>query len=216
MAQLSIFFFFFIAFLTGTLGHPEKQQEKKELQYHWKPLLEIPDIIFEKAFLPSYVNFNKDFFEHEKSISDKCKVDLLQTLEALHTRQEWAVQLFNSWGKLPPSGLTAGTITDFGDYGQCLQVPSAHYCLLEFSFPMPSKPKAHNYFHSSNVLPSKENLELFWSNLSSYVDTNGSLYRKMEENAAMFHYLDLRLGICLPESCRQNEVENYSSKSKFR
>lgn len=215
MAQLSISFFLFITLLVGSWGHLEKEQQKQH--YHWKPLVEIDDATFEKSFLPSYVNFDKDFFEQEKHISDQCKADLLRALEALHTRQNWAVQLFNSWGKLPTSGLTSGTMTDFGDYGQCLQVPSAHYCLLEFSFPMPRKPASHNYFHSSNVLPSREQFENLRNNLStSYRDTNESLYRKMETNAAMFHYLDLRLGICLPESCRINEVEGYAKNSKFR
>jgi hypothetical protein len=30
--------------------------------------------------------------------------------------------MYNSWGKFPPSGIIEGTVTNFGDYNQCLAI----------------------------------------------------------------------------------------------
>ncbi|OTF74757.1 hypothetical protein BLA29_010211 [Euroglyphus maynei] len=71
----------------------------------------------------------------------------------IHERKLWATKLFNSWSQsLVPSGFISGTITDYGDYDQCLSIDPeqsspiiSKYCLVEFEWPIPSiRPIDHN------------------------------------------------------------------------
>jgi hypothetical protein len=45
--------------------------------------------------------------------------------------------LFDTWGKFPPKGILEGTVTDFGDYDQCLAIEpnevirESQYCLID-------------------------------------------------------------------------------------
>ena len=110
--------------------------------YLWKRLVNMPTSVFESVFLPNYIDFHGDILQSE-ALSDDCKSDLYSALTALRLRQTWAVKLFNSWAKFPPPGLSRGTLTDFGDYDQCLGADVGavvpQYCLLDIAAPMPYK-----------------------------------------------------------------------------
>lgn len=56
------------------------------------------------------------------NISKECKNSILDTLKALKISEDWAFQMYDSWGKFPPNGILEGTVTDFGGYDQCLAI----------------------------------------------------------------------------------------------
>mgnify|MGYP007002768983 CR=1 FL=1 len=114
-------------------------------RYLWNDLVAVPTAVFERAFLPSYVDFEtvlqqttlynrteKNATKNDQTttgnysskgenlaISANCQSSLLQTLTALRARRTWAVKMFSSWGRLPPAGMASGTLTDLGEYDQC-------------------------------------------------------------------------------------------------
>jgi len=174
----------------------------------WKPLVNIPTETLRTAFLPSYFDFEKEIRTNQ-NLSVACKTDIERALvAAFQSRQTWAFKLFNSWAKLPPSGMLTGTMTDFGDYDQCLSIDQIEpqYCLLDFAIPMPQPmPKYHNYYQISEVLPS----ETDWSSGTVQKFTsNGTIYRYLADVSSIFYYLYLQIGICLPKSCPTSDIVN--------
>ncbi|KAH9392278.1 hypothetical protein TYRP_005351 [Tyrophagus putrescentiae] len=119
--------------------------ENNNSRYLWNDLVAVPTAVFERAFLPSYVDFEtvlqqttlynrteKNATKNDQTttgnysskgenlaISAECQRNLRQTLTALRTRRTWAVKMFSSWGRLPPAGMASGTLTDLGEYDQC-------------------------------------------------------------------------------------------------
>lgn len=189
--------------------------EKQE--YLWKPLVEIATTTFERAFLPQYLDFQQDVLQSE-AVSDDCKSDLYQALHSLRLRQNWAVKLFNSWGKFPPSGVTRGTLTDFGDYDQCLSISrpiTSQYCLVDVSLPMPSMPQYHNYHQKVEVLPEKDDQLPIkpYAPLRLLGQRNHTFYRHLEDISSIFYYVNLKVGVCLPKRCSTNDIQAVARKS---
>jgi hypothetical protein len=46
----------------------------------------------------------------------------LNVMNAFTNLEDWSYQMYNSWGKFPPSGIIEETVTDFDDYDQCLAI----------------------------------------------------------------------------------------------
>lgn len=181
-------------------------------EYVWEDLVNIPTSTFEKAFLPSYLNFTSDVLQSD-AVSDACKSDIHLALSSLRQRQNWAVKLFNSWGKFPPSGLTRGTLTDFGDYDQCLSIENVitpQYCLMDVSLPMPAMPRYHNYHQKPAILPELSNGTV----RSQYLSTD-TVFRHLEENASVFYYVYLKIGFCLPKNCRKKDIATIAKNRKL-
>ncbi len=143
------------------------------------------------------------------NISKECKNSILDTLKALKTSEYWAFQMYDSWGKFPPNGILEGTVTDFGDYDQCLAIEpnevigKSQYCLIDISLPLPKPmPIHHNIFHKMNVLP-------------EFVNKSGNnVYSKLSENASFFYSFFLRLGICSSNKCTERDIKDLAHKSK--
>jgi hypothetical protein len=115
--------------------------------------------------------------------------------------------MYNSWGKFPPSGILKGTVTDFGDYDQCLSIEpnqvigESQYCLIDISLPLPKPMPIHqNIFHKVEVLPE-------FLNRSRY-----NVFFKFSENLAFFYWIYFKLGICTPNECTQNDVKAMAQK----
>lgn len=71
-----------------------ERQQKPSLPstFLWKPLLEVENEHFTKAFLPSYLNFTRDIVG-SKWISPACSVRFQTALDALTLRRNWASKL---------------------------------------------------------------------------------------------------------------------------
>lgn len=187
--------------------------------YSWNQLLQISDIDFQQIFLPNYLN---DLINVERKndrggsnnsdfIDRKCGQDLRYILnQMIHERKLWATKIFNSWSQsLVPSGFISGTITDYGDYDQCLSIDKIksspiipEYCLLEFEWPMPTKQpfvNNHNVNHRTNgIIP---------SNVDDRIIVNKTIYTHLANESSIFYYSSIIRGICLPNSCtKPNEL----------
>lgn len=221
MTQLSVFqkYTLFLTLLLVPSKH-HCNNNGVNSTFLWTSLLDVPDKTFSSAFLPTYVNFTKDVLKNEQ-VSGACRVTISNALEALASRQLWATALFNSWAKFPPSGTLVGTLVDYGDYDQCLELQTdtgnalnSAYCLVDVELPMPKPiPYQHNYFHPTNsLLPKKvENVN---SGFSSVHLSNGSLYRYLEKTSSVFYYEGIQIGICWPANCSREDVIQVMSKGR--
>ncbi|CAG2164033.1 unnamed protein product [Oppiella nova] len=122
--------------------------------------------------------------------------------------------MLNSWPELPPTGFLSGTLTHFGDYDQCLNIPpnpvidTPQYCLIDISLPLP-KPigSHHSFYHIVNVLPPKLN-----NSVANNNDDN--VFVKFSKNASFFYWMFIRLGICVPNKCLPSDVHNIAYSEK--
>jgi hypothetical protein len=155
----------------------------------------------------------KSYFEsiyNSANISTECKSSILEALKALKNLDDWSYQMYNSWGKFPPSGVIEGTVTDFGDYDQCLAIEpneaigKSQYCLVDISIPLP-KPvnNHHNFFHRVDVLP-------------HFVNKSGkNVFVKLSKDASFFYWFYLRQGICTPNKCSKSDITLLAKTSKL-
>ncbi|GFQ66948.1 o-acyltransferase like protein [Trichonephila clavata] len=104
-------------------------------------------------------------------------------------------------GRLP-SGTLEGTLTDLGDYDQCLDVvqpkKSKHmniqgqYCTLEVQ---PVLPALHNSVSMNTKV-------LNFGNISS-----DSVLSDLSDGSALFHLMVLRIGVCVPSPCISDDIQ---------
>ena len=137
------------------------------------------------------------------NISNECKQSLDKTVEALDNSEDWVYKMFNSWSMFPPTGLLTGTLTDFGDYDQCLNIlpndviGESQYCLLDISIPVPKPIGRHqNFYHSVNVLP-----EILKSSTN-----RSNVFVNLSKSASFFYWLFIRNGFCVPSKCTKTDV----------
>lgn len=86
------------------------------------------------------VSVTKIVVKLQMDLSDNCHNSLLKLLDDLKMEKLWAYQMIDSNGLLPNSGLTSGTMVNFGAYDNCLAIKTAdpdpdsiqgQYCLVE-------------------------------------------------------------------------------------
>ena len=81
----------------------------------------VTSLRIEKLFLPNYLKFSE--IRNSKNISKECLKSILFAYDSLVQHQEpWASAMFNSWTQSLPNGFLLGTVTDYGDFDQCLSV----------------------------------------------------------------------------------------------
>jgi hypothetical protein len=133
----------------------------------------------------------------------------LNVMNAFTNLEDWSYQMYNSWGKFPPSGIIEGTVTDFGDYDQCLAIQpnqviaKSQYCLIDISLPLPKPMPIHqNFYHKVNVLPEFVN------------KSKNNVLVKLSEDASYFYWVFIRLGICTPKKCSESDIRFLAEKSE--
>ncbi len=144
------------------------------------------------------------------NITKECVLSISDTLIALNNSDYWSYKMYNSWGKFPAAGILVGTVTDFGDYDQCLSIEpnqvigESQYCLIDISIPLPEPmPIHHNMFHRVNVLP-------------EFIEKNQNhIFVKLAEDASTFYWVNPKLGICVPNKCSQNDIKVIAKKSEL-
>ena len=117
----------------------------------------------------------------------------------------------DSSARIPFSGLFLGTISDFGEYDECLAIketlPSgAHvrgqYCLIRVSLRLPPKPEKLSFFSPTLDLKGTPLSDTFWTNI--------------EKNVNLFYIArGLRFGLCFPDTCSARDLNEISSKREF-
>ncbi|GBM12101.1 hypothetical protein AVEN_245494-1 [Araneus ventricosus] len=109
--------------------------------------------------------------------------------------------LVDSSGRLP-SGTFEGTLTDLGDYDQCLDIAQpkrgkhmniqGQYCTLEVA---PVLPNAHGSATMNTKL-------LNFGNIST-----DSVLTDISHGSALFHLMMMRIGICVPSPCIADDLQ---------
>ncbi len=133
--------------------------------------------------------------------------------------------VIDSYGNLWPPGLAEGRIASFGEYDECVGIKSppedgkiiyGKYCTLQVLLPVP---KAESYKREyEEILKQKEYYKFFLDNikimnLDNYVSVNPVL--KMFEGNDMIYGQMLRLGICVPHTCRPRDIAQVLNKSNY-
>ena len=88
-----------------------------------------------------------------------------------------------------------GTFSSLGDYDTCLENDRLQYCTV----------------HLRPILPMRkpfENINTRISILSKFIEDKDQAISKIAENAQLFYYTAMRIGVCLPSDCSSIEVGN--------
>ncbi|KAH7636895.1 acyltransferase-like protein 3 [Dermatophagoides farinae] len=209
-------------------------------EFLWRPLFNVSNDFFAQAILPITFIDNQKFFS-QNNLTSTCQNDLRKAIEStLHLREIWSIKLFNSWSKsVIPAGMFMGTLTDYGDYDQCMSIIDdqksnqsliiPQYCLIDMAIPMPKpRPTPHNYYHhTEGILPTKDfldkiiELDLIGHHNSSsstiikqmVLAPNPTIYEYLAQVSSNFYYSFIRRGICLPSSCTTEDVHTIIKKN---
>ncbi|CAL1287298.1 unnamed protein product [Larinioides sclopetarius] len=179
---------------------PEKNSSKiKSIEDQWLELEKAfriyTDSVMKKA-LPKFLRIHSQL-----NISSQCNAALLQMVTGLRNFKSWAIKMVDSSGRLP-SGTFEGTLTDLGDYDQCLDIVqpkrSKHmniqgqYCTLELAPVLPN-------VHGSTTMNTKL---LNFGNIST-----DSVLTDISHGSALFHLMMMRIGICVPSPCIADDLQ---------
>ncbi|GIY00764.1 o-acyltransferase like protein [Caerostris extrusa] len=114
-------------------------------------------------------------------------------------------QVVDSSGRLP-SGTLEGTLTDLGDYDQCLDVVQpkkakhmdiqGQYCTLEVQ---PVLPELHSRVSMNTKV-------LDFGNIST-----DSVLSDLSHGSALFHLMVMRIGVCVPSPCVADDIQALSA-----
>lgn len=112
--------------------------------------------------------------------------------------------MINSWGRFLPSGIFIGRFTDLGNYDQCINIQindssSGQYCLIDF------KPKTAPFRFEQNRF---KRIDKSIINRSNYNLFNSSCADYISENSYFTHFQHLKIGICVPSDCNQNQIKS--------
>ena len=111
--------------------------------------------------------------------------------------------MLDSCARTPFAGLLSGTVSDFGNFEQCLKVESrdktlfGKYCLTTLVLPTHGERK----FYESESVNSSVTSEVF---------------REMAGNEKYFRILKgFRFGFCFPNNCSKNDLQIISDSSNY-
>lgn len=177
------------------------------------------------------------------NISTQCSSAFHEFTDSLVKQKLWALQIFDSSAHNLPNGFLQGTLTDLGHYDQCLSIQQAKSHMHTNSSEDTLEPiagqyctiiiKPAMYINSAN----NYNLRLQQINNNQRYQTICSINRQAAQSQAAnvqfnavynetlmsslrksvhFQYNGLRLGICSPNACSRNDLQqmlnNYLSK----
>lgn len=67
-------------------------------------------------------DFIKNDVLSSEAVDQHCVKDLTYFMQKLDERRQWAMEMFDSWAKGPPSGVFYGNTINYGNFDQCLNV----------------------------------------------------------------------------------------------
>ncbi|UXI15709.1 hypothetical protein NH340_JMT01652 [Sarcoptes scabiei] len=176
----------------------------------WTLFQNIPDDVLEKNFLPNYLELNNDAL----NVSLECRNDLNFVRSEFKQRKAWAFKMLSTWPKLIPSGLLSGTQTDYGDYDLCMSIEQLQpqHCLMDVKFPMPPRPRFHSLCQRYSVDHSPQSDPSNDSHSCNRIDPNATIYEYLAHSASLYYYSYIRVGVCLPSSCRDSDIKSLTIK----
>jgi hypothetical protein len=166
---------------------------------------------------------------YDANISSSCLASFLKLFTGVRKQEIWAFKMLDSFGRVD-SGTFDGTVTNFGEYDQCLGInfpgdfdileditPSSSadteeivpeervvgkYCVMRVDIPMPPKPK-RLHLHDPVIKLNGTSLD------------NTILHYLSKTFDTLYSINGFRYGICIPSSCSALEIENLVNKVAF-
>ncbi|GFY53418.1 nose resistant to fluoxetine protein 6 [Trichonephila inaurata madagascariensis] len=140
------------------------------------------------------------------NISSSCMRDTMKLIAGLKNVKPWAIRFIDSSAKIM-DGILVGSLSSFGAYDECIDTLATsergrdkgkvlftgQYCTIELKPPLP--PKA-NFYKLNEVLPELKNFS-----------EGGTVINEGAKYAHFFHFLSLRLGICVPSGCSVDDID---------
>lgn len=142
----------------------------------------------------------------QAAVSQGCQRALASLSEALMKQQLWAAKFLDSSATRIPSGFFEGTLTELGNFDQCLTIgetqtaehTAGQYCSLQIKPLIPSRPRLHTVCQRLTAPTSVQ------ANSSAAKSRFQSL---LAQNINQFHYAGLRLGVCMPSKCSKLDIQ---------
>lgn len=156
------------------------------------------------------------------NISLYCEKSLINIADGLIKQQLWASQFVDASARLP-AGLLEGTLTELGNFDQCLSIKSTMF--MENSSVDNNRQYSFNGQYCSfiikPILLPRPRLHTFCQRMPSilmqpitttnHTNTNMNMNQKplklLSQNSHQFYYSGLRLGICLPSLCSRFDIQ---------
>ncbi|XP_055370764.1 uncharacterized protein LOC129605191 [Condylostylus longicornis] len=142
-----------------------------------------------------------------------CSQHLNAVKEGLNKREEWALQLIDSWGKIP-SGIMKGNFINFGNFDQCLQVISdekiendylkGKYCTAVL--PLKNFIPVSQSLNEINLL---REVPVMVLGINNKLKQNESASKNISE---IVNNIKLQIGVCLPKVCEPEFVDGVMKK----
>lgn len=151
------------------------------------------------------------------SVSPACRQSFGELADGLAQQRLWASQLVDSSARLP-SGLLEGTLTELGNFDQCLSVgrgeepasslasagPSrGQYCSVQVRPALTSRPRLHTVCQPLALALS--------GSLANQTGAGWRAFRSLAQHSHHFHYVGLRLGLCAPAKCTRSDLQQLLS-----
>ncbi|CAL1275765.1 unnamed protein product [Larinioides sclopetarius] len=139
------------------------------------------------------------------NISSQCMRDTMKLISGLKNIKPWAMRFIDASGKIM-DGLLVGSLSAFGVYDECVdtvatgdrgrekgkEIFRGQYCTINLKPPLP--PKA-NFYKLDEVLPELKNFS-----------EGGTVLSEGAKYAHFFHFLTMRVGICVPSGCTLEDI----------
>jgi hypothetical protein len=138
--------------------------------------------------------------------------------------------VFDSYGNLIPSGLAEGRFASFGEYDECIGIKSlpeeenvifGKYCTLNLIIPFPplnSYSSEYEEIFNEKIIKNEYSMILIKileeMNVDNYLKVNPLL--KIMDVINANDGQTLRLGICIPHTCRPQDIEKALNKSIYK
>ena len=150
----------------------------------------------------------------ERKIGPACRFALAELADGLGQHKLWPALTLDASARLP-SGLLEGTLTELGNFDQCLAIryprewaaggggggggsARGQYCSLVIKPPLPPRPRLHTVCQQ---LPNAS------SNSTSPAGLAMRPLALLAQNSHQLHYAGLRLGVCTPSKCSQWDLQ---------
>ncbi|XP_077505446.1 nose resistant to fluoxetine protein 6-like [Amblyomma americanum] len=143
------------------------------------------------------------------NLTGDCTYGLFKMIFGVKQLKPWAIKMLDASGKMP-EGLFFGSLTAFGDMGECLQVRAINrrlngkleeyfqgqYCALDIRFKLPPKPARYSP-------------KTFLKNLTDQIP----LYKHLlgDVSVGYFYFTPIRMALCVPSTCSQSDIQTLGS-----
>lgn len=156
------------------------------------------------------------------NISLDCEKSLLKLANGLIKQQLWASKFVDASARLP-AGLLEGTLTELGNFDQCLAIKSAsteedfseintingQYCSFIIKPVLLPRPRLHTVCQRMPAILPQANYSTSSTTLTNSIDIDliQKPFKLLSQNSHQFYYSGLRLGMCLPNLCSRFDIQ---------